>query len=400
VRMAEPGPPAIAYVVSRWGEPTQTFVRREAAAVAESGCAVRVLSLKRPLTTEDAGTADVRWLGPVAVLVGALRALASQPAQSLSVMADTLRHAAPRNLPSQLAAAFIGLAWAGHGLARDRHVHAHFGWVSATAAWATAAVSSRPFSVVLHAFDIHDRRRVDRFTPVPLRHARQVFVISRRDEQVVHARWGLDPALLRMGVPAAWLEDGDGFRDPWLVVTVGSLLPKKGHAVLLEALSRADPRWKLVLVGDGPLQDRLEQQVTALGLDDRVTLLGPQSAERVREWLQRAAASCLASVETPEGDRDGIPVALMEAMACGAVVVGTDVGAVRELVEGAGLLVPPGDPVTLAAALDRLRDGDLRARLVRAGQARIRAEFVAERAAAPVVALLEGRATPAGHGAR
>jgi colanic acid/amylovoran biosynthesis glycosyltransferase len=95
----------------------------------------------------------------------------------------------------------------------------------------------------------------------------------------------------------------------------------------------------------------------------------------------------LASVPTEEGDQEGVPVSLIEAMASGVPVVTTASGAIPELVaDGAGLLVPPRDPPALAAALERLRDPALRRELADGGRARIEAEFDVERIAAELAA--------------
>jgi glycosyltransferase involved in cell wall biosynthesis len=245
--------------------------------------------------------------------------------------------------------------------------------------------------VVLHAFELHDRRYLDGFTPLPLRVARRVFVISRRDVSIVRDRWAVDAALLRMGVPRAWLVSGDERRqiehDRSLVVSVGSLIPKKGHHVLLRALALADPSWRLEVAGEGSDRGALESLARQLGLEGRVRFLGLVPEGDVRALVDRARVMCLASIVTPDGDRDGVPVALMEAMARRVPVVSTDVGAIAELVEGAGLLVPPSDPEALARALDSLRDDSLHERLGAAAEGRIEADYVAEDVAAAVVEL-------------
>src|SRR5690606_19539686 len=114
--------------------------------------------------------------------------------------------------------------------------------------------------------------------------------------------------------------------------------------------------WRLTIAGDGPERSRLEQLVDQMQLRGRVTLVGARSEDDVRELLQRASVACLACIESPDGNRDGIPVALIEAMASGVPVVTTRVGAISELVEGAGTLVEPCDPDALAAALDRMAE--------------------------------------------
>ena len=380
------GDPSVAYVVSQWGARTQTFVRREAEAVRARGCQVAALSLKRALPTDV--DIEVRRLGPTALVAGLGRAFARRPVACARIIATVVRRSAPRNAPSQLVAACIGMAWAGNGTVRENHLHAHFGWVAATAAWSAATLTGKPYSVMLHAFEMHSRRHVDGFTAIPLEKAARVFTESHRDRGIIHERWGVDATVVRMGVPRAWLDPSPVERDPWLIVSVGALRPKKGHDVLLQALSLADPRWRVVICGEGPLRVDLEAKVADLGLDRRVTLAGAQSEAEVHDQLHRAAVSCLACVETPGGDRDGIPIALMEGLAAGTAVVSTYVGAIHELLDGVGTLVPSGDPAALASALDELRDPAVRAHMAAAGRRRILEEFVAEEAAAPVVDLV------------
>jgi glycosyltransferase involved in cell wall biosynthesis len=342
--------------------------------------------MKRPLPTDV--DIEVRRLAPAAVVAGLGRAIARRPVACARVIATVVRRSAPRNMPSQLVATCIGLAWAGNGTVSEDHLHAHFGWVAATAAWSAATVAGKPYSVMLHAFEMHSRRHVDRFTPIPLQEATRVFTESHRDRGIIRERWGVDATVVRMGVPRAWVDPSPVERDPWLIVSVGALRAKKGHDVLLRAVALADPRWRLAICGEGPLRADLEEQIAELGLDERVTLAGAQSEAEVHDWLHRAALSCLACVETPGGDRDGIPIALMEGLAAGTAVVSTYVGAIHELLEGVGTLVPSGDAAALASALDALRDPAVRARMAAAGRRRILEEFVAEEAAAPVVDLV------------
>lgn len=370
----------ICYVTSRWGEPTQTFVRREATAVAQQ-VPVSALSLKRPVPANTDDAIACTHLGPVAVALGFARAAARHPVRVARVIGTVLRRARMRNVPALLVATAAGVAWAGAGRVTPQvWLHAHFGWVSAASAWAAARVAGVPYSVVLHAFELHQTALVDGFTPVPLRDAAQVFTISELDRAEVEHRWGVRPSVLRMGVPRSWLvsadaggkdKDPDVVREPDLVVAVGSLVPKKGHDVLIDAIARAQHPWRLTIVGEGPERARLERLVDARGLGGRVSLVGLLSEAEVRALYRRAWLACLACVESPDGNRDGIPVALMEAMASGVPVVTTKLGAIPELVDGAGVLVEPGDPDQLATALDELADPSAREASAARGRRRI-----------------------------
>jgi glycosyltransferase involved in cell wall biosynthesis len=145
------------------------------------------------------------------------------------------------------------------------------------------------------------------------------------------------------------------------------------------------------LVGGGGLRERLEASAAELGLGGRVRFLGAQPGERVAELVAAADVLVLPSVVTPEGKMEGLPVALMEALAVETAVVASAISGIPELVEDGvtGLLVPPADPPALADALARLAaDPELRARLGRAGRARVAAEYDLHANVAALAALI------------
>ena len=135
----------------------------------------------------------------------------------------------------------------------------------------------------------------------------------------------------------------------FLVGNVGNFTAKKDHDNLLQAMTGEGPisSAHLVLIGLGPLQDQLQRRTAELGLADRVTFLG--SRDDVFELLPLMDAFCLSS------RYEGFPIALVEAMATGLPCVATTVGGIPEIVEDGvnGLLVPPGDPDRLGAAIER-----------------------------------------------
>ncbi len=169
-----------------------------------------------------------------------------------------------------------------------------------------------------------------------------------------------------------------------LILSVGRLVPKKGFDVLVRSAALLRERgvpFRMEIVGPGPLHSSLVRQIESLGLGGVVVLRGMLVLEEVRSAYERAACMVLASRITPEGDRDGIPNTLAEAMACGLPVVATRLPSIQELVvhTKTGLLVPPGDPPALADALERLlRDPALRCRLGQTARRRVRREFNAE----------------------
>lgn len=154
------------------------------------------------------------------------------------------------------------------------------------------------------------------------------------------------------GAPAA-LADGAGART---LLFVGKFVPKKGIPVLIEALARLRREGedvRLVLIGGGPLEASLRAQVAALALEPHVTWLGWVRNHELPAFYAAADAVCVPSVQDAFGETEGTPVVLQEAMACGAIIVGSRSSGIADVVRDGenGWSVPPGDAVALAVAL-------------------------------------------------
>ncbi|RJP56310.1 MAG: glycosyltransferase [Candidatus Auribacter fodinae] len=157
---------------------------------------------------------------------------------------------------------------------------------------------------------------------------------------------------------------------PLTLVTVASLTRKKGHEFLFEALKTKRGKWLLILVGTGREKERLKQLCEEYGLCDKINFAGFKT--EIRSFLEQADIFILPSLW------EGLPVALMEAMAFGCACVATDVGGVPELISDRqnGLLVPPGDSQALRNAIDCLHDSpDMRVMLGQAAAKTIREHF-------------------------
>jgi glycosyltransferase involved in cell wall biosynthesis len=179
---------------------------------------------------------------------------------------------------------------------------------------------------------------------------------------------------------------GFGAHDPMLVV-VGRLEPQKGHRILLDALpmiQREFPAVRLACVGDGALRESLEHRVRTLGLGEAVRFVGQQAD--IPAWL------ALADVVVLPSYYEGLPLAAIEALAASRAMVATDVDGTPEVIvsEETGLLVPAGDPGSLAVAISRLlREPELRTQLGEAGRARVIERFNEVRQVARTEALYE-----------
>jgi glycosyltransferase involved in cell wall biosynthesis len=151
----------------------------------------------------------------------------------------------------------------------------------------------------------------------------------------------------------AWMPPAVGSPEPAQeVLFLANLTARKGILVLLDAfgrVARALPAARLLVAGDGPLGDEVRRRVQRSGLAERVELLGAVERERGPELMQRCTVCCCPSLGEPFG------MTALEAMACGKPVVATDAGGLRHLVpDEGGRKVPPGDAVSLAAALEEI----------------------------------------------
>jgi glycosyltransferase involved in cell wall biosynthesis len=179
------------------------------------------------------------------------------------------------------------------------------------------------------------------------------------------------------------------------VLAVGRLIEKKGFTDLIRACSllRAEGSvFRCRIVGKGELAAKLRALIAELGLDHQVELTGPIPREELLAVYERASVVVAPCVIGTDGNRDGLPTVLIEAMALGVPVVATDVTGIPELVrnERTGLLVPQHDPEALAAAIRRVLTEPSRSEaFVRAGRARVESEFDLRANVAHLRALLE-----------
>lgn len=265
-------------------------------------------------------------------------------------------------------------------------VHAHWLLPTGIHAAAAAKVAGAPLLVTLHGVDMHA------LALPPLEAARRR-VLQRSDHVVAVSSALADrarqlcPATTVDTVPmGANLDEvpADFARSPMpgLIGFVGRLAEKKGVGVLLDALAIAAGTTgttgaagnvtplRLVIAGDGPERSVLENQVRRLGLTDRVEFWGQADRSQVYELMSRCEAIAIPSVVARDGDQEGTPVVLAEAVALGVPVVASRLGGIADhLTEESGWLAEPGDPEALAAALTQAHRSHLE-REVRAITAR------------------------------
>jgi glycosyltransferase involved in cell wall biosynthesis len=182
---------------------------------------------------------------------------------------------------------------------------------------------------------------------------------------------------------------------PPLIVAVGRLIAKKGFADLIRAcrlLMERGKSFRCEIIGEGPLEAELREQIAQLDLQDCVELLGAKPQHEIRECLATASAFVLPSVVDPDGGMDNLPTVIMEAMAAGLPIISTATGGIPEMViqNETGFLVPPGDVAALAGAIERLFDDiGLAQRLGECGFQRAKELFSIDKNVRSLLALID-----------
>ena len=180
--------------------------------------------------------------------------------------------------------------------------------------------------------------------------------------------------------------------QPLRLLAVGRLVEKKGFDVLIRAAARLSFPFRLRIVGEGPERNRLEGLISACGLKEQVTLCGAKTHDGLPDDYANAHAVVVPSVIDSAGDRDGLPNVVLEAMASGRTVIASDVSAISNAVRDneTGLLVPPGDSVALASAIERIAyHPSLRSELGRKALERVKQDYEVGRCTERFCNLLE-----------
>lgn len=397
--------PRVAYVLVWFPKPSETFVFREVRALREHGLAVEVFTMYGPLR-RDLSPAMRDYDGPVTriglrnvprVLGDLCWWLRRSPRRTLEVLALLPRRWRSWETAGEALLA-VGCAFrlARLFLARGiTHIHADWANGPATAAWAASRLTGLRFTFTGRAGDIFPP---DGALRLKGRDCHAIRTDVGRNVPYLVAQADVPPHKVRLIYAALALDVQEPaaprFCPPFRLVAVGRFVPKKGFAVLLQAvqvLRQQGLDLRLCLAGSGPLERALKQQCRDLGLDSVVEFPGFVPHDRVPEFLRGADVFVMSSVVVGEGgDRDGIPNVILEAMAHGLPVVGTDVSGIGEVVRDGetGVLVPPEDPVALAEGIARLCAEPATAlALARAGQALVLERFAPERTAAALAAL-------------
>lgn len=383
-----PAGPTVGYLTKRFPRLSETFILDEILGLEAAGVPLRLFSIADPgegLTQPDVTRVASRvgylhtGTGRCATARDYLRfarahatLLRRDPRRWLAVaghIAIARRHVSTLKHFLQAGALAADLERVGAG-----HVHAAFAHGPASVAHFVHLLTGTPFSFAAHAKDLYlsspdilarkvaasefvlvcSTSAADALTRIVAAHWDPA--VRHHTDKIVLAPHGVDTT--RFTPPPATPPPVPG---PLRVLAVGRLVPKKGYPVLLDALAELVSRGVSVrcrIVGGGALRGELAARATRLGLTRHVQFTGATTQQEIGEHYHWAEVFVQASVITADGDRDGIPNSVMEAMASGLAVVASSVAGIPEVVHDGqtGVLVAPGDPAALAGALHRLAD--------------------------------------------
>lgn len=391
-----PEPVTIAYIMSRFPKLTETFVLYEMLELRRMGFRVVVLPLRlekenisHPEVQEMQGDIlpaslislrtlliNLKWwlLHPVRCVCTFARAVAGTAGGHRKYVAASIAYF-PKAVVFADRVQRLGIA----------HVHAHFVNHPALVAWMMHQLCGVSYSFTAHGTDLHvdqhmlSEKTKDAAFAVTISDYNVGFVAETAGKATAEKfeviRCGTDLDLFHPAEP----QKPSGERLE--ILCIASFRACKGHWVLFDACVELRKRgipFRCRLVGYGAREEEIRQQIKDRNLTEEVVVEGPRSRPEVLRMLGETDVVALTSIQTPRGSREGIPVCLMEAMACGLPVVASRISGIPELVEDgvSGLLFTPRDSVAAADALARLfADPQLRIRMGQSARKRIAASY-------------------------
>lgn len=390
-------------LVKRFPKLSETFVLEEVLGLERLGVPLRLYTLAAPSDTLAHPAVErvqapllqvpARWTAdPLAFAGRHLRLAAIHPLRYAHTLVQALRRGRAGW------ADFLRAGWLAGQLRADgvQHLHTHFVNEPADLALLSAQMGGVPFSLSAHAKDIYRsepaalRRKLDaaQFTVTCTEFNCRALRALAPQRPVLRMYHGIDGSAFHPSRRAA----------PALVprlLSVGRLVPKKGLDVLLQActlLAARGQSFSLEIVGYGSELAPLQALADTLGLQGQVRFAGALTREHVIDRYARASVYVQPSRVAADGDRDGIPNVLLEAMAMGLPAVATQVSGIPEVLQHRvnGLLVPPDDPAALADAIGTLlAEPALAAALARAARGTVTEHFDNDRNLRVVLQLLE-----------
>jgi len=397
--MTTASPRKVGYVVKRYPRYSETFIVNEILAHEAAGVDVEIFSLLPP---SDAHFQDIiaRVRAPVHYLPGEGSKVVGfwnglgQAAGELPDFWSDLGKAACEEVRDVAQAIALARHVKRSGI---YHLHAHFASAPTTVARLAAMFAKITYSFTAHAKDIFHQDVCKEDLATKFREA--VAAVSVSDFNVDHLRPIAGDGLVRIynGIDLDRFVFGAPLKRLPLVVGIGRLVEKKGFIDLVEACALLKGRgciFNCQIIGTGDQEELLRDRIQQLGLQKNVELIGPRPQLEIIAHLQAASVLAAPCVVGEDGNRDGLPTVLLEAMALGTPCISTDVTGIPEVVRHGetGLIVGQHAPAALADGIQRLlTDPGERARLATNGRRLVESEFDVHRNAARLRAVWPSR---------
>jgi glycosyltransferase involved in cell wall biosynthesis len=416
----EPGYAEVAYILKGFPRTSETFISNEIHLLETLGLNLSIYSIKKLEGQKNHGVVDairapVTYLPQASDLTGEsfltwmrenfpkfsgshLRLAMTKPLRYTSALAECLvmsiKYRAgildwPRTV---FIKEFLQAGWIAEAVSRNaniRHLHAHFCHGATTVAMFASRLSGIPFSFTAHAKDIYLRElNPGDLLQIKMRRARFAVTCTGANQDHLQHRHGDVAAIHRIyhGLdtdqfsPAPRDENGEAAIPT--ILSVGRLVEKKGFDYLVRACAILRQRGLdfrcLIVGGADKYAENIKRLIHELELDDRISLPGAVTQEELRGYYQAGTVFALPCLVVGNGDRDGIPNVLVEAMAMEMPVISTDISGIPELIEHGvdGLMVPEKSAEAMADAIESLLlDAALRRRLGRAARAKVCRHF-------------------------
>lgn len=382
-------PKKIGYVVSLFPCWSETFILNEIIELEKRGFGITIFSIRKDLEEFTQHKAkqflkNTRYAHTSKVIIALLYWLLKRPLVFASLILIVLnqRYASFREALKNIYAFFAGCYFANIAeKERLTHIHAHFATYPALTALVMSKLIDIPFTFTAHAHDIFLDKTL---LKEKIDAAKAIIAISNYNKRYIsdYCQNGAysKVKVIHCGLDLKDFSGIDSEHKVNTVLSVGRLTRMKGFEYLIRACSRLRNHIPIQchIIGDGPLRDKLERLIIALGARNYIKIEGVLDNDSIKRSMKDGAAFILPSVWDKQDGQDGIPVVLMEAMASGIPVVSSNISGIPELVEDGktGLLVEPGNVEQLSQKiLQLLNDKEMQSHLAQAGRRKVEEEF-------------------------
>jgi len=369
----------IAYITTSFGSLSHTFIRREVFGLRELGVEISLFGIRPEKAGELSGAEqklanETIYLYPLKIFAvikanawfirhktrnyfTALKSVITNEEQNASQHIKLIYHF--------FVSPYIALGIEKTGA---RHIHAHFLNVSATMAMHCSELTGIPFSISVHSAGIAHLKEM---IGLKSKLKKAVFIRTISDYNKEYISKIIFPCAEKIHVVRCGINLFEYTinktrifaQDKLKIVAIGRFVEKKGFEYTVEAaklLKEEGAPFKLSMIGDGPLRAELQGLANRHDIGEEVIFTGYLSQEKINTELAKSDILIAASVEAKTGEKEGIPVTIIEAMAAGILVIATDHSGIPEVVKDkeTGLLVPEKDPMAIAEAIKLAQKDD------------------------------------------